>query len=105
MIAVIATFKLPQRLSVEEARRIFRSTAPKYQGVPGLVRKYYVLSEDGQSAGGVYLWRSRRDAEALYTDAWKAFVREKYGTDPTLTYLDCPVVVDNSTREIIADDR
>lgn len=104
MITVIATFRLPQPLSFDEARRIFQSTAPKYQDVPGLVRKYYVLSEDGRTAGGVYLWRARRDAEALYTDAWKAFVRDKYGTDPSLTYFDCPVVVDNTTHEIIAGD-
>ncbi len=102
MITAIATFRLPQRLTVEEARRIFESTAPKYRGVPGLVRKYYVLSEDGQTAGGVYLWRSRRDAEAMYTEAWKAFVRDKYGAEPSLTYFNCPVVVDNATDEIIA---
>lgn len=105
MITVIATFGLPQRLGVAEARRIFQSTAPRYRDMPGLVRKYYVLSEDGQTAGGVYLWRSRREAEALYTDAWKAFVREKYGAEPSLAYFDCPVVVDNTTHEIIADDQ
>ena len=103
MITVIATYQLPKPITRDEARRIFLSTAPKYQGVPGLVRKYYVLSPDGNSVGGIYLWKSRAEADAMYTESWRAFVREKYGTDPSLTYLDSPVVVDNLTHEILSD--
>lgn len=103
MITVIATYQLPKPITRDEARRIFLSTAPKYQGVPGLVRKYYVLSQDGSSVGGIYLWNSRAEADAMYTESWRAFVREKYGTDPSLTYLDSPVVVDNLTDEILSD--
>lgn len=103
MITTIATFRLPRRLTVEEARAIFESTAPRYQSQPGLIRKYYVLAEDGLTAGGVYLWRNRQDAEALYTDAWRAFVTEKYGAAPQLTYMDSPVVVDNTTGQIIVE--
>ena len=103
MITVIATYHLPKPITRAEARSIFLSTAPKYQGVPGLVRKYYVVSQDGGSVGGIYLWKSRAEAEAMYTESWKAFVREKYGTEPSLTYLDSPVVVDNTTHEILSD--
>ena len=103
MITVIATYQLPKPITRDEARRIFLSTVPKYQGVPGLVRKYYVLSQDGSSVGGIYLWNSRAEADAMYTESWRAFVREKYGTDPSLTYLDSPVVVDNLTHEILSD--
>jgi hypothetical protein len=39
----------------------------------------------------------------MYTESWRAFVREKYGTEPSLTYLGCPVVVDNLTHEILSD--
>ena len=42
MITVISTYQLPKPIMRDEARRMFLSTAPKYQGVPGLVRKYYV---------------------------------------------------------------
>jgi hypothetical protein len=103
MITVIATYQLPKPITRDEARRIFLSTAPKYQGIPGLVRKYYVLSQDGNSVGGIYLWNSRAEADAMYTESWRAFVREKYDTDPSLTYLDSPVVVDNLTHEILSD--
>ena len=104
MIIALTAFALPKPLTREEARGIFMSTAPKYRGVPGLLRKHYVLSEDGKTAGGVYLWNSKAEAEALYTEAWRSFVREKYGTEPTVTYFDSPVVVDNVAQQITADE-
>lgn len=103
MITTITQFRLPKPITLEEARRIFLSTAPTYQGVPGLIRKCYVLSEDGSTAGGVYLWTSRAAAEAMYTDEWTRFVTAKYGTAPTVTYFDSPVVVDNVTGQIASD--
>ncbi len=103
MITVITTFRLPKSITREEARGIFLSTAPKYRGVTGLFRKCYVLSEDGATAGGIYLWNSRADADAMYTDSWRAFVREKYGAEPSVTYFESPVVVDNVTDEILSD--
>ena len=39
MITVIVEFKLPQPISNEQAREIFLSTAPKYQGLPGFIAK------------------------------------------------------------------
>ena len=101
MITAIATFRLPKRLTVDEARAIFQGTAPRYQSQPGLIRKYYVLAEDGMTAGGVYLWESRQAAEALYTGEWRAFVTGKYGTPPELVYMDTPVIVDNATGQIV----
>ena len=103
MITVIVEFKLPQTITREQARETFLSTAPKYKGMPGLIRKYYFISEDGVKAGGIYLWNTREDADRIYTDEWRAFVREKYGTEPSLTYLECPVVVDNVLHEILSD--
>jgi hypothetical protein len=100
MITVIATYRLPKPLTRDEAQAIFNSTAPKYLDMPGLFRKYYVLSDDGQTVGGIYLWNSRAEADALYTESWKAFVWDKYGTHPSLTYMDTLVVVDNVTHEI-----
>lgn len=102
MITVIVQFKLPQAISREKAREVFSSTAPKYREIRGLIRKYYLLSEDGATAGGVYLWESREYAERLYTAEWKSFIREKYGAEPMVTYFDSPVVVDNVAGSIIA---
>lgn len=104
MIIAITRFQLPKPITRREASDIFLSTAPTYQGVAGLLRKHYVLSQDGSTAGGIYLWNTQSDAEATYTEAWKDFVREKYGTEPSVTYFDSPVLVDNIAQEIFSDD-
>ncbi len=101
MITAFVQFKLPAPISLKQAQEIFESTAPKYKGMQGLIRKYYLLSEDGGTGGGVYLWESREDAERIYTGEWKQFVTEKYGTAPLVTYFDTPVIVDNLSGHII----
>ncbi len=103
MIIVFTNFTLPKAITLDEARTVFLSTAPTYQGVKGLFRKHYVLSQDGVTAGGVYLWNSRPEAEAMYTESWRSFVRKKYGTDPSVTYFECPVVVDNVAQHVLTD--
>lgn len=101
MLTTIVTFALPQPLSRKEAAATFESTAPEYRDIPGLLRKYYLLSDDRQSVKGVYLWASRADAERQYTQEWKAFVTQKYGIEPSIEYFDTPVVVDNRSGEIM----
>ena len=103
MITALVQFSLPEAITRAQAREIFRNTAPRYIDMPGLVRKYYVLSEDGRTAGGVYLWQTRADAERVYTDEWRQFVRDKYGSAPQLSYFETPVLVDNATGQITAD--
>jgi hypothetical protein len=103
MITALVQFQLPEPLSREQAKEIFSGTAPKYRDVKALVRKYYILSEDGKMAGGVYLWDSREAAEALYSDDWKKFILEKYGSEPSVTYFESPVIVDNLIGEIQRD--
>jgi hypothetical protein len=44
------------------------------------------------------------EAETMYTESWRAFVRDKYDADPSVTYFDSPVVVDNLSHEILSDD-
>jgi hypothetical protein len=95
MIVTLVTFRLPKPLTVAEASAIFATTAPKYQGLSGLSRKNYVLSEDGQRAGGIYFWETRADAERAYNDEWRKMVEAKYGSPPIIEYFDSPVMVDN----------
>src|SRR5262245_42766130 len=56
MIVTIVTFSLPQPTTLAEITKTCQGTAPKYQGIAGLLRKNYFLSEDGRRAGGIYVW-------------------------------------------------
>ena len=103
MITAIVHFPLPAPLTLEEATEVFRSTAPIYRNVPGLVRKVYLLSEDGRTAGGVYLWETRAAAERGLGEEWRQRLVERYGAEPSVTYFASPVSVDNVSGEILAD--
>jgi Putative mono-oxygenase ydhR len=104
MITAFVTFTLPQPVSREKARELFSSTAPNYRKTQGLIRKYYLISQDGGTAGGIYLWNSRESADRLYTDEWKKFIFDKYGAKPSVTFFESPVIVDNVSGEIVTDD-
>lgn len=95
MIVTIVTFNLAEPTTLAQMTRTFQSTAPKYQGLPGLLRKNYFVSEDGRRAGGIYVWNSRADADRVYTAEWRKFVEGKYGVPPQIDYLHSPVMVDN----------
>ncbi|MEO7371197.1 MAG: YdhR family protein [Ilumatobacteraceae bacterium] len=94
MIVAVVNFALPTPLTTGEARALFEASAPNYQNVDGLRRKHFLLAEDGRSAGGVYLWDSRRQAEALYDEAWRARLTARYGSEPHVAYFDSQVTVD-----------
>lgn len=95
MIVTIVTFNLATPASLDEMTASFQSTAPRYQGLAGLLRKNYFVSEDGKRAGGIYVWQSRADADRVYTAEWRKFVEGKYGAPPQIEYLHSPVMVDN----------
>jgi hypothetical protein len=101
MITAIVRFPLQPGTTIEQARALFEGSAPKYQGAPGLVRKYYLVGEDG-TGGGVYLWESREAAERMYSPEWKKMIADRYGAAPQISYFDTPVIVDNA-RPTAAD--
>jgi len=101
MITAIVQFKLPRDSRRENVVAVFRQSVPKYQGRVGLVRKYYLLDEASGTGGAVYLWETRAAAESTYNEAWRKSFIERYGAEPTISYFDTPVVVDNLTGECI----
>ena len=95
MITAVVRFKLPQGTTQQDAKALYEKSVPRYQGVPGLVRKYYLYG-DNLTGGGVYLWTDRATAERFYSEAWRNSVKERFGAPPTIEYFDSSVIVDNS---------
>ena len=95
MITAIVRFKLPPGTTREDAKALFEKSRPNYEGVPGLVRKYYLYGDD-LTGGGAYLWTDRATAERFYSDQWKNSIKERFGNAPDIQYFDTSVIVDNS---------
>ena len=104
MITAIVRFPLARGTTLEQAREAYEGSAPKYRGLAGLVRKYYLFDAAAGIGGGCYLWESREAAESFYDDAWKRFIADRYGAEPEITIFDTPVIVDNTMEVSAAAD-
>lgn len=102
MITAFVQFQLSKDASLKDATKIFESTAPRYLGMPGLLRKYYLFEPDTGVGGGCYLFQTRTAAEAVFNEDWRALIKDKYGAEPTIKYFETPVLVDNVSNEIVA---
>jgi hypothetical protein len=51
--------------------------------------------------GGVYLWKERAHAEKWHGEAFRAKVKEIYGSEPEIRFFDTPIVVDNAAGVIV----
>ena len=103
MITAIVRFKLPPTIDATKAAELFRGSAPKYEGLKGLVRKYYLFDAESRTAGGCYLWESREAAERLYNAEWRKMITDRYGSAPEISYFETPVIVDNSLDKSTLD--
>jgi hypothetical protein len=101
---VVVQFDLPKR-SEEQAVKGGTSSAPTYRDLAakGLIRKDYLNGEAG--TGGVYLWDSRKSAEAWFTEERIAELSKRFGAQPLLTWYDTHVTVDNLKGETRVNGR
>jgi Putative mono-oxygenase ydhR len=95
LVAVVVKIPIPPGLARAKIVAAMEKQVPKYKALPGLVRKYFTLSDD-QTFGGIYLWKSREIAEAYYNDAWRAGVLKRYGAPAEVTYFDVPIAIEGS---------
>jgi hypothetical protein len=98
ILATIVTFRHTEA-GYDRARleAINRSTAPKYENLPGLVSKAYWYDDSARENGGLYLWSSREAAEATHDLPHLDRLEELYGVRPSVRWLDVPVFVNNAT--------
>ena len=102
MITSITRFQLPRGLPTEAVRKGFLEVAPNFKHPSGLLRKYFLISEDGKTGGGVYLWNSMEAARTFSEGVLRKMIRDKFQVEPSIEYYGAPVVVNNVTSEIIA---
>ena len=95
MITVITQFAVPTTLNASQMRAAFTQAAPAFRNVPGLIRKQFLLSADGQTAGGVYLWEEQETARSFMQQRVAPMIRETYQVEPTMEFYQSPVLVEN----------
>ena len=77
----------------------FTQLAPGFRNVPGLIRKQFLLSADGRTAGGVYLWEQEEAARSFMLQRVAPMIRETFQVEPTIEFYDSPVLVENDDAQ------
>lgn len=98
MVIAVVLFPAPSE-PLPDPRALLEATAPAYQRIPGLKRKYFIGNE--RSAGGVYEWCDREAAIRYFDDEWRTRMAERYGVTPNVELFAAPCVVDNDSNAIV----
>jgi hypothetical protein len=102
MHTVMWTFKVPAETSKAQLIGTIHATAHAYEGIPGLIRKYYGIAPDGASLVGIYLWDSKAAADAFYSPDWVAMVTKRWAAPPLRQDWETPMVVESAERRLVA---
>ena len=91
--AVATLVEIPVPPGVDRAALLqgFRDSLPTYRAVPGLLRKYFILSDAGRF-GGIYLWQDEASARAWHDAAWQDRVKARFGQPATVEWFDTPIL-------------
>ena len=96
MTVVFVTFRFPvESFDPERYNQIAYDRRIAYEGLPGLILKIYWNAPDRAEAGAVYLWNTRQQAEAVYTEEWCRRAGQAFGVEPEVWYADSPDVLQN----------
>jgi hypothetical protein len=103
MYVAIVQMETPE-VDHDTAVEIALNSSPKFVAAKdrGLLMKYYLIN--AASSGGVYFWNSKEDADAWYTPEWYEFMKETFA-EPTVTFYDSFVQVDNMNDQILVDGK
>src|SRR5438552_1627200 len=104
MVTTITRFALPPGVPAEAINKGLREVAPHFTKPRGLIRKYFLVSLDGTTGGGVYLWKSLEVAREFSEGPLRAMIRDAFKVEASITYFNTPVIVDNVTSEILSGD-
>lgn len=93
-VAVVVAIATPPGITDDRLRAEFDKAVPRYQQIPGLIRKYFTIAPG--KFGGIYYWSSKSAAQAWFNDAWTARAKATYGSTPEVTYYDVPLAIEGA---------
>lgn len=100
MIGELVLFRVPAGWDRDQVLADARPTVERWRANPELIRKHYILGEDG-ACGAFYLWKSREAAERGHDAAWRQAVERRTGAPPTITYFDVFMLLDNEHGRVV----
>ncbi|MFM7507085.1 MAG: YdhR family protein [Rubrivivax sp.] len=96
-MGTIVEIPVPAGIGKDRIAQGFAASAPAFQKVPGLLRKYFVWTAEGRF-GGIYIWKDEASANAWFTPAWRERVLKEYGQPASLEWFDTPILLPGAER-------
>ena len=91
-VATMVEIPIPAGVGKERIAQGYAAAVPSFQKVPGLLRKYFITTDDGKF-GGIYIWKDEASANAWFTPAWRDRVLKEYGQPASLEWFDTPILL------------
>ena len=101
MIVELGTVNAPPDADWDDILNDARAVIPRWQANPDLLRKHFLLSDDGRECGGLYVWPTREAAEAAHDAEWRAAVERWTGAPPTIRYFQLQMLLDNEAGTVV----
>ena len=100
LVTVKVTFNIPDDQALLSITEKFLERTEIFRETDGLIRKNYICDIENSVAGGIYCFDTYKSDKEWCDDDRIRWLKERY-SKPEIQYLENPVVVDNSTGEII----
>jgi len=101
MITEIVLFDLPKGMSREEAVAKYRLSVPGWRANPDLIRKTFLFDEGSRRGGAVYHWKSVEAAKLGHGPDFQKRIQATFGSQPQFQYFETPIIIDNTTNQVI----
>ena len=100
MILELVEFNTPKGWTREQVAEDARHVINKWRANPELLRKHFLLSLDGKTGGGVYIWPSVEAAQEAHGEEWRQSIIRRTGAAPTIRYFDLFLLIDNEQGKV-----
>ena len=95
MILEFVEFNSPKGWTREQVAEDARHVIDKWRANPELLRKHFLLSLDGNTGAGVYIWPSVEAAQKAHGEEWRQSIIKRTGAAATIRYFDLFLLIDN----------
>jgi heme-degrading monooxygenase HmoA len=92
-VATLVLMRTPAGVSRDQIVAGFHKAGPEHRAIPGLLRKHFLIGDNGAAFGGLYLWQDEASAKAWFNTAWHERVRKAYGQDAAIDWFDTPILL------------
>src|SRR5580692_784065 len=99
MIGVFVTFRFGSEFDAAKVRKIAEGARARFEGMPGLRSKTFIVNAEAREATNVYVWESEAAAKAFFTDDLVQRVTGLYGVRPSVAFVEIAALVDNANAK------